>query len=137
MKNFELKKIKCFAELSQETEAFTAELWIDGKHVADIKNDGQGGCNDITPRKPFTYNDVAEFNHLEMESKIFFMVIEYDETRKNQTKGFYLKRGDEYFTSKFPMPISKLKKHPSYNSWLLKQREIFENDGYEILNKNL
>jgi len=41
----ELKKIKHYPKLSEETEAFTAELYVDDKKVADVRNDGRGGCN--------------------------------------------------------------------------------------------
>lgn len=40
----ELKNIKHCPSLSEETEAFTADLWINGKKIAYCKNDGQGGC---------------------------------------------------------------------------------------------
>lgn len=41
--NIELKSIKQFPSLSEETNAFTANLYIDGKKAAYVKNDGQGG----------------------------------------------------------------------------------------------
>jgi hypothetical protein len=40
----ELKKLKVFEEMSEETTAFVADLWINGKKVAYCKNDGHGGC---------------------------------------------------------------------------------------------
>jgi hypothetical protein len=40
----ELKKLKVFEEMSEETTAFVADLWINGKKVAYAKNDGHGGC---------------------------------------------------------------------------------------------
>lgn len=39
----ELKSVKYYAGLSEETNCFTASLWINGKRVATLKNDGQGG----------------------------------------------------------------------------------------------
>ena len=47
MKNAELKKLKIYAGMSQETTAFNAELWIDKKLAAHVENDGHGGCNFI------------------------------------------------------------------------------------------
>jgi hypothetical protein len=41
--NIELKNIKHSPSLSEETNAFTANLYIDGKKAAYVKNDGQGG----------------------------------------------------------------------------------------------
>lgn len=43
----QLKKIKVYDELSEETNCFTAELYADGKKVATVKNDGRGGSTDV------------------------------------------------------------------------------------------
>jgi hypothetical protein len=43
----QLKKIKLYNELSEETICFTAELYADGKKVATVKNDGRGGSTDV------------------------------------------------------------------------------------------
>lgn len=42
----ELKAIKFSESLSEETNAFTANLYINGKKVGYCKNDGHGGCTD-------------------------------------------------------------------------------------------
>ena len=65
------------------------------------------------------------------------MVIEYDETTKKQSKGFFLKKGENYYTVKFPSQLSKLKRHPTYRHWLKKKMEEFEKEGYIVLNRNL
>ncbi len=44
--NIELKKIKVAANMSEETTAFTAELFVNGKNIGYVKNDGRGGCTD-------------------------------------------------------------------------------------------
>jgi len=43
----ELRKVKVYRGMSEETTAFTAQLWVDGEHIAYVKNDGRGGNNDI------------------------------------------------------------------------------------------
>jgi hypothetical protein len=43
----QLKKVKIYDELSEETICFTAELYVDGKKVAVVKNSGQGGSTDV------------------------------------------------------------------------------------------
>ena len=43
----ELRKLKTFKALSRETDAFSAELWIDGKLAAHVTNDGGGGSHMI------------------------------------------------------------------------------------------
>jgi hypothetical protein len=48
----ELKNVKVAEFLSQETTAFTATLYIDGKRTATISNNGHGGSNNIYPDKP-------------------------------------------------------------------------------------
>lgn len=44
--NIELKNIKHAPSLSEETEAFTASLYINGKHAGYAKNAGYGGSTD-------------------------------------------------------------------------------------------
>lgn len=56
----ELRKIHHSAQLSEETNAYTAQIWIDGKHVADVKNDGRGGCDFHYPVAPFTRADIEK-----------------------------------------------------------------------------
>ncbi|MEE8608980.1 MAG: hypothetical protein V3S55_15355 [Nitrospiraceae bacterium] len=41
----ELKSIKVHTGLSEETPAYTAKLFVDGKHFADVSNQGHGGCD--------------------------------------------------------------------------------------------
>jgi hypothetical protein len=43
----ELKAIKHYPSMSEETESFQGKLYINGKYCADVKNDGRGGCTDI------------------------------------------------------------------------------------------
>lgn len=45
----ELKSISHSPRLSQETEAFAADLWINGKKVAYCDNSGHGGCTNYHP----------------------------------------------------------------------------------------
>ena len=42
-----LKKVKYYAEFSEETPCYTAELYMDSKKVATVKNDGRGGSTDV------------------------------------------------------------------------------------------
>ncbi len=43
----ELRKVKYSAALSEETAAFTADVYVDGKKVGTASNHGTGGSNDI------------------------------------------------------------------------------------------
>jgi len=42
--NIELKRFTSNARLSQETTAFAADVWVDGKKAGFAENDGHGGC---------------------------------------------------------------------------------------------
>ena len=46
-----LKNIKHIPRLSEETECFTASIYIDGIKKGDASNRGCGGCTDIHPRE--------------------------------------------------------------------------------------
>lgn len=41
----ELKSIKHAAFASEETECYSASLWIDGKKIGTVSNEGRGGCD--------------------------------------------------------------------------------------------
>jgi len=40
----ELRKLKIAEHMSEETTAFSAEIYVDGKATGYAKNDGRGGC---------------------------------------------------------------------------------------------
>ncbi len=42
--NIELKRFTTYVRLSQETIAFAADIWVDGKKVGHAENNGQGGA---------------------------------------------------------------------------------------------
>ena len=44
---FELKKVKYYPSMSEETICFEAELYADGKRIGYCKNSGQGGETDV------------------------------------------------------------------------------------------
>jgi hypothetical protein len=43
--NLSLRKVKVFKRRSRETVCFEAQLFSGDRKVADVENDGQGGCN--------------------------------------------------------------------------------------------
>jgi hypothetical protein len=45
----ELRKMKSAPSMSQETNAFTAEVWVDGVRRGTARNDGHGGPNHVEP----------------------------------------------------------------------------------------
>ena len=45
----ELKNVKISESLSEETTAFTADIYVDGKKAGYARNDGRGGCTNYHP----------------------------------------------------------------------------------------
>lgn len=132
--NLELKKVKYSESLSEETPAFTCEIWEGKKLLAYCRNDGRGGGNmvDCIDNK-----DQSRLDNLETESEIFGMVYDHVEIKKHQSKGFVLRKGDTYYTQKFPRTITRMKKAPNYSEWVGRMKEGFVKDGYKVLNRNL
>jgi hypothetical protein len=54
----ELKNIKHSEFASEETHCYQATLYVDGKKMAEVKNDGQGGSDYQWALKPFTEKDL-------------------------------------------------------------------------------
>jgi len=44
----ELKNVKFYESMSEETNCFRADLFIEGKKIAEVKNQGQGGPTDYS-----------------------------------------------------------------------------------------
>ena len=60
----ELKNIKHTQWASEETHCYQAALYVDGKPVAIVSNDGHGGCDRVIPHGTFrpqlhNYTDVG------------------------------------------------------------------------------
>ena len=56
----ELKSIKFSEAMSEETNAFTANIYINGKKIGYCKNTGQGGCTDYNSNTPKDRKTIAE-----------------------------------------------------------------------------
>lgn len=61
----ELKRISFYERMSEETNCFAADLYINGKKVGECKNDGQGGCTDY-------YGSTPENNKIIREAEEYF-----------------------------------------------------------------
>ena len=132
-----LKKVKLNTAMSEETLCFSADIYEDGKLVAHVSNRGHGGCNDVHPAKGLTYDDVKHLDTMDKEGEIMDLAETTHFIKSNQSKGFVLLKGEQLFTQKFSMPITKLKKHTRYATWLTGEKSKFVKDGYELLNTNL
>ena len=67
----ELKNIKYFASMSEETPCYKADIFINGKKAINVSNHGHGACDDHYPFKPFTYVELRDvYNYLNDQSEI-------------------------------------------------------------------
>lgn len=60
--NIELRSISHNERLSEETNAYSAKLFVDGKHFADVSNHGTGGCDNQYPAKGVTRAELDALN---------------------------------------------------------------------------
>ena len=60
-----LKKISFYERMSEETNCFAADLYINGKKVGEAKNDGQGGCTNY-------YGFTKEDNEIIKQAEDYF-----------------------------------------------------------------
>ena len=60
--NIELKNFKPSASLSEETTAYTATIWVDGKRAFTAKNGGYGGPDFYLPVKGQTRKDMTKIH---------------------------------------------------------------------------
>ena len=58
--NIELKKISFNERMSEETNCFIADLYINGKRVGECNNDGRGGCTNYGSNTPEGRKLIAE-----------------------------------------------------------------------------
>jgi|JFJP01.1.fsa_nt_gi copper chaperone CopZ len=56
----ELKRISFNERMSEETNCFSADLYIDGKKVGSCKNDGRGGCTNYGGNSTADYDIIKE-----------------------------------------------------------------------------
>ena len=63
-----LKNVKIYTGMSQETVAFNASVYIDGKKVGDARNSGNGGANHIDVRNGEGRSDWDLLQRMEVEA---------------------------------------------------------------------
>jgi hypothetical protein len=99
-----LKKVKIARFLSEETTAFSAQLWVDGEYIADVSNEGHGGNNRIMHRfdgKGLNTRDkvqafeawceaqpphVSEYGSLDMDADYYITLMLEDYEEQQQIK---------------------------------------------------
>ena len=58
----ELKAIKHCEFASEETNCYEGKVYVDGKPMIEVSNEGHGGCDNQYPIEPFTHKDVEKVN---------------------------------------------------------------------------
>lgn len=58
----EVRNLKHSPSLSEETYAYTATIYVDGKAAFHASNHGHGGCDMYRPIAPFTWDDEKRVN---------------------------------------------------------------------------
>ena len=85
MSRVQLKSIKHSPSLSEETYAFTANLYFDGVKVGVVSNRGCGGCNDVHLTDRTLYQEIEDyakslppvkFNSSELEMDLDLLISE-------------------------------------------------------------
>ena len=151
--NIELKNIKIYKELSEETRCFTATLYIDGVNKGRVSNRGQGGENSYDD---MTWNELKEVNiwcesnlpmfeyagrkmKTDLELHLENIMDEYENTKwfKRHTKNHILiiddecKKGQFYKYKKASLPDDA----PEVIYKKLKELKCFEGKNPIILNE--
>lgn len=152
VKSIEVKSVKIAQHMSEETLAFTASLWVNGKRAGSIKNAGHGGPTDIDlnfmkgrklVRSNYTFDDLDEYvkeNHSDLEYCdveffLYSLVCDEDERRENKKlcrKGTVIRKpGCEYGEGEYEMY-----KIPYSPEFAVRVRKELGEDTY-ILNEHI
>lgn len=161
----ELRKIQFSERMSEETNCFVADLYIDGKKVGYAKNDGHGGCTDYgmvgdaknldvikkaeaycktLPKKSYTF---GQFD-MNLEEKIDELFEEWlkekDKKRldkklqKDMLKGLCYRIDNGYTILTWTgHTINSMLQHPQGKKTLQLKINQLKEQGKEILNTNL
>lgn len=159
----ELLGIKFYERMSEETNAFTADLYINGKKAGYVKNSGQGGSTDYYPNEgmreliteaeqfclglpPIKYSDFEIKMNLENKiDQLFDDWLKEKENSKFQKrlakdclKGICFKTENGYnLTTWKGHTIATLLQHPQGKSVIKAKLAELRREGREIMNKNI
>ena len=86
----EVKKIKHARSLSEETNAFTAELHVDGEHIADCKNSGKGGMTDVYPKFSENKKKLDHYREMVKKAEAFCQTLPKYEGNMKMSLDFYI-----------------------------------------------
>lgn len=75
---YEIKKVEHMKSLSEETECFSLDLYVADKKFAHVSNRGHGGCHEVHPYPPFTWDDVKRVTE-EVKDDKFLVDSDFEE----------------------------------------------------------
>jgi len=159
----ELKNVHFSERLSQETNAFAADVYFKGKKVGYAENDGHGGCTNVShyPEKRDEFKEAMDYakslpkivyegrgglkgfeldSNLEMQvDHLFTDWLEEKEIKKNSKKGIYFEQpnGTRSIMSWKGHTLSKILKDPRNIPMVRAKVFQLQNEGNTILNDNL
>jgi hypothetical protein len=157
----EVKNLKDFPSMSEETNAFIADIFINGKKKFTAKNDGRGGETYINgDSSAFSgsnslYVQVDNYckttlnvrNFVDyVDDLVFKLLVAKDKAKaekkfqKHCLKGIvYSKDGtiNTYYTCSWNYPIEIMKQSAKGRELIEKQVKEIKEKGFIILNKNL
>jgi len=158
---FELKNFKHYPRISEETIAFSADLYIDGVKAASCENTGKGGCTNIRPyqdkrellkeaekyaaslpTKEYDFMNEHFSTAQSVESIVDDLVsdiLEKKEIEKHQKRKFVITKDDKMYTVALPnkYTIEELLKVEQGREYIRKEIEDFVKDGYKVVNLNI
>ena len=152
----ELKNIQHFPRMSEETEAFVADLFVNGKKLFYVKNEGCGGETNVskyekTPNTAFEelfeYAKTQEKRIDDLVDELFFTYLEAKEKinfqkkiDKATLKGIvYSTNGNlnAFYTITWGYPIATMLLSAKGREVLQKKVNELKNKGYYVHNKNI
>lgn len=150
----ELKAVKYSATFSEETSCFKANLYVDGKKVAYVENDGRGGCTyynsfskELRPKLEEAEAYAKTQTRVNLFGKEENTNLEYiiDELfndwlmKKDMNKGIIYGKSKDmtYLISWKGWTVKKLLEQPKGVEAIKKAIKRIESVGYTVFNTNL
>jgi hypothetical protein len=156
MERLSIKNVEFSERLSEETNAFGCDVYLDNKKFASARNDGRGGSTFLQPY-PGMRDKLGEaeayatslpsikYGKHDLKMSLDFAVdilfekwLEMKDVRRLQTKGivFKTKEGGISYT-KGPLSIKQQLENPILKERIQKRVNEFKAEGHTILNTNL
>jgi hypothetical protein len=112
----EFKRFTTNARLSQETTAFAADVWVDGKKVGTARNDGRGGCH-LVHLDPSVRDAVETYGkaHVPAEFARYTSGIEW--AMQMVLDAELQQRADKVFQKKIAKADAKEKAYAAQHGW--------------------